>query len=97
MQNRRFRAELIVDGPGIPPDFRCEKIDHDRWSVMMEILSVRPGKTVIIIEHRLSTLRKIADKIMVLGPGGILEIGRHDEFVRSGGIYAEMAALQATA
>ena len=33
MQNWRLRAELIVDRPRIPPDFRCEKIDHDRWSV----------------------------------------------------------------
>jgi len=33
MQNGRLRAELIVDRPRIPPDFRCEKIDHDRWSV----------------------------------------------------------------
>jgi hypothetical protein len=33
MQNWRLRAELIVDRPRIPPDFRREKIDHDRWSV----------------------------------------------------------------
>jgi len=33
MQNWRLRAELIVDRPRIAPDFRCEKIDHDRWSV----------------------------------------------------------------
>ena len=33
MQNWRLRAELIVDRPRIPPDFRCEEIDHDRWSV----------------------------------------------------------------
>jgi len=33
MQNRRLRAEAIVDSPGIPPDFRREEIDHCRWSV----------------------------------------------------------------
>ena len=55
------------------------------------------GRTVIIIAHRLSTLRKIADKIIVLGPGGILEVGCHDELIRGGGTYAELASLQATA
>lgn len=55
------------------------------------------GRTVIIIAHRLSTLRKIADKIIVLGPGGIVEVGRHDELIRRGGTYAELASLQATA
>ena len=37
MQNWRLLAELIVDRPRIPPDFRCEKIDHDRRSVGQEI------------------------------------------------------------
>jgi ABC-type multidrug transport system fused ATPase/permease subunit len=55
------------------------------------------GRTVIIIAHRLSTLRKVADKIIVLGPNGILEVGGHDELVRRGGTYAELASLQATA
>ncbi len=55
------------------------------------------GKTVVIIAHRLSTLRKIADKIIVLGPAGIIEVGRHDELIRRGGAYAELASLQATA
>ena len=55
------------------------------------------SRTVIIIAHRLSTLRKMADKIIVLGPGGILEMGCHDDLIRSGGTYAELASLQATA
>jgi ATP-binding cassette subfamily B protein len=39
----------------------------------------------------------MADKIIVLGPGGILEMGCHDDLIRSGGTYAELASLQATA
>lgn len=37
MQNWRLRAKLIVDRPRISPDFRREKIDHDRSSVDREI------------------------------------------------------------
>jgi hypothetical protein len=37
MQNWRLRAKLIVDRPRIPPDFRREKIDHDRSSAGREI------------------------------------------------------------
>jgi hypothetical protein len=37
MQNWRICAELIVDRPRIPPDFGCEKIDHDRCSLGREI------------------------------------------------------------
>jgi ABC-type multidrug transport system fused ATPase/permease subunit len=55
------------------------------------------GRTVIIIAHRLSTLRKVADKIVALGPGGIVEVGGHDELIRGGGTYAELASMQATA
>jgi hypothetical protein len=42
MQNWRLRAELIVDRPRIPPDFRCEKINHDRslWAKGIEPITV---------------------------------------------------------
>lgn len=54
------------------------------------------GRTAIIIAHRLSTVRKLAHRIVVLGPEGIVEQGTHAELVRRGGWYAEMARLQAT-
>jgi ABC-type multidrug transport system fused ATPase/permease subunit len=54
------------------------------------------GRTVIIIAHRLSTLRKIADRIVVLDETGIAEEGSHAELMREGGWYARMARLQAT-
>jgi ABC-type multidrug transport system fused ATPase/permease subunit len=60
--------------------------------------NVRPwlaGRTVIIIAHRLSTVRDIADRIVVLHEGMVVEQGSHDELVESNGWYAEMARLQA--
>ena len=55
------------------------------------------GRTVIIIAHRLSTIRKIAGRIVVLDEQGIAEQGTHEELVRRGGWYADMARLQAVA
>jgi len=52
------------------------------------------GRTVIIIAHRLSTVRKLADEIVVLDRDGIAERGTHSELLANGGWYAEMANLQ---
>jgi ATP-binding cassette subfamily B protein len=53
------------------------------------------GRTVIIVAHRLSTVRKLADEIVVLDREGIAEQGTHDQLIARGGWYAEMARLQA--
>lgn len=52
------------------------------------------GRTVIIIAHRLSTVRKLADEIIVLDRNGIAERGTHAELLDLDGWYAEMARLQ---
>ena len=53
------------------------------------------GRTVIIVAHRLSTVRKLADEIIVLDREGIVEQGTHEELIAAGGWYADMARLQA--
>jgi ABC-type multidrug transport system fused ATPase/permease subunit len=52
-------------------------------------------RTVIIVAHRLSTVRKLADEIVVLDQDGVAERGTHAELIAAGGWYAEMARLQA--
>ncbi|MCU1689916.1 MAG: transporter related protein [Jatrophihabitantaceae bacterium] len=47
------------------------------------------GRTLIVIAHRLSTVRD-ADRIAVIAEGGIAELGGHDELVASGGRYAAL-------
>ncbi|GAA4587725.1 ATP-binding cassette subfamily B protein [Actinoplanes octamycinicus] len=49
------------------------------------------GRTAILVAHRLSTARR-ADRVIVVGDGGILESGTHDELVAAGGRYASMYA-----
>ena len=51
------------------------------------------GRAVIIIAHRLSTVRKMADEIVVLDESGVVEEGSHAEQIARGGGYAEMARL----
>ncbi|HTU19281.1 MAG TPA: ABC transporter ATP-binding protein [Gemmataceae bacterium] len=51
------------------------------------------GRTTIAIAHRLSTLRR-ADRLVVVENGNIVEIGRHDELLEEGGIYARLHQAQ---
>ena len=51
------------------------------------------GRTTLVIAHRLATIQQ-ADRIVVLDKGQIVEIGKHDELVNRGGVYAKLAALQ---
>jgi len=51
------------------------------------------GRTVIVIAHRLSTLRR-ADAIYVFDHGQIVETGNHDGLIAAGGLYSRLDELQ---
>jgi len=51
------------------------------------------GRTTLVIAHRLATIRD-ADRILVLEKGALIDQGTHDELVRKGGRYADLAKLQ---
>ena len=51
------------------------------------------GRTVLIIAHRLSTL-KIADEIMVIDRGEIVESGSHEELMTNEGLYSYLYLKQ---
>ncbi len=79
---------LILDEPTSALDARAETEAFDRFIKLTE------GKTAVIISHRFSTVR-IADRIMVLKNGAVLEIGTHQELMENDKLYAELFNLQA--
>ena len=61
--------------------------------VQRAINTLIAGRTVIVIAHRLKTIRN-ADNIVVLDQGRIAEQGTHDQLVAHGGLYARLWAIQ---
>jgi ABC-type multidrug transport system fused ATPase/permease subunit len=87
----RDRKILILDEFTSALDSLTEQQIIDNLKPLLE------GKTVIIIAHRLATLRKLADRIVVLERGSIVEDGSHKELVSQGARYAELVRLQSIA
>jgi ATP-binding cassette subfamily B protein len=79
---------LILDEPTAALDARAE---HE---VFVRFSELTKGKTAVLISHRFSTVR-MADRILVLENGQVLEIGSHEELLRKEGRYAELFKLQA--
>ena len=78
---------LIFDEATSALDYESERIIHDN---MKEIAK---GRTVLIIAHRLSTVRG-ADRIFTLERGRLVEDGTHDALIKTGGRYAALHRLQ---
>lgn len=79
---------LILDEPTASLDARAE------YEVFIRFSQLIAGRMAVIISHRFSTVR-MADRIIVLQSGMVIEDGSHQELVRRGGLYSELFALQA--
>lgn len=79
---------LILDEPTSALDARAE------YEVFQRFAELTKGKTAVLISHRFSTVR-MADRILVLDNGRLLEIGSHEELLKNNGRYAELFHLQA--
>jgi ATP-binding cassette subfamily B protein len=79
---------LILDEPTAALDARAE------YEVFRRFAELTKGKTAILISHRFSTVR-MADRILVLDKGQMLEIGTHEELLEKNGRYSELFYLQA--
>jgi subfamily B ATP-binding cassette protein MsbA len=78
---------LLLDEPTSSLDSEAEA------KVQAALESLMRGRTVLMIAHRLSTVKK-ADLICVLDQGRIVEIGRHEELVAKGGLYTRLHRTQ---
>lgn len=74
------------------PTSAIDPIEEKR--VYGQFLSMTKGKTAVIVTHRLGSVR-IADRILVMKKGRIVESGSHNSLMRDGGYYAEMFNKQA--
>ncbi len=88
-------ARLLLKAPSIVIlDEATAHLDSESEAAVQRALGAAlTGRTALVIAHRLSTIRD-ADEILVLDDGKIVERGRHDELINSGGLYAELYRTQ---
>jgi ATP-binding cassette subfamily B protein len=79
---------LILDEPTAALDARAE------YEVFQRFAELTQGKSAVLISHRFSTVR-MADRILVLEKGELVEIGSHEQLLQKKGRYAELFNLQA--
>jgi ATP-binding cassette subfamily B protein len=79
---------MILDEPTAALDARAEYDVFQRFAALMG------DRMAVLISHRFSTVR-MADRIVVLRDGHVVEDGTHERLVAAGGLYAELFAMQA--
>jgi subfamily B ATP-binding cassette protein MsbA len=85
---------LYKDAPILLLDEPTSSLDSEAEAKVQAALEeLMRGRTVLMIAHRLSTVKK-ADLICVLDQGRIVETGRHDELVAKGGLYTRLHRTQ---
>ena len=79
---------LILDEPTAALDAKSELEVFERFAELTQ------GKMALLISHRFSTVR-MADRIVVLSGGRLIEEGNHQQLMAAGGVYASMFEMQA--
>jgi ATP-binding cassette subfamily B protein IrtB len=85
---------ILKNAPVIILDEATANVDPENESrLQAAIAELTHSKTVIMIAHRLKTVRH-ADQILVLDGGRIVQRGKHDELMAQGGLYANFVGMR---
>lgn len=85
---------LLLDEPTAALDAETEHRLFERWTTAARQLRQATGAVTVLVSHRFSTVQ-MADLIVVLQGGQIVETGSHRELMAQRGLYAELFELQA--
>ncbi len=93
-QRLAIARAILRDPPILIFDEATSSLDteSERW-VQRALDRLSEGRTVFVIAHRLSTVRR-ARAIFVLDRGRIVEAGNHDQLMRAGGLYCRLCKMQ---
>ena len=93
-QRLSIARALITDPPILLLDEATSSLDAESERLVQEALDeIMPGRTTLVIAHRLATVRK-ADRILVLDGGKIVAEGKHEDLIEQNELYARLSELQ---
>ncbi|MBK9372552.1 MAG: ABC transporter ATP-binding protein [Holophagales bacterium] len=93
-QRTALARALLADAGFLVLDDAFSSVDTETEEKILEAVKARSGtRTVFLVSHRLSTIQH-ADVVIVLEKGRVAETGTHEELLRAGGLYAELAERQ---
>ncbi len=93
---RELPLLLVLDEPTSALDAEAEHALFDRYAEGARRVGAASGGITVLVSHRFSTVR-MADLIVVIADGRVVESGSHARLMRNKGLYAELYQLQAAA